>query len=302
MKERSFIVPVIAFWMLFTAASATAESRSIRVASATTIENSGLYDAILPVFRAQTGIHVHVQSVGTGHAIAMARSGDADVLLGHHKASEQQFVQDGFGVKRFDLMYNDFVLVGAPDDPAGARNTRDIHEAFERIAMSRSKFISRADDSGTHLKEQSIWQDLSTDVSTDSGSWYLETGGSMGSVLSIANSVGAYTLSDRGTWLKYRNRMDLELLLDGDPTLFNQYGVVLVSPEAHPHTNTSAATEFLQWLLSDDGQSAINSYLINGKQAFFANAQWENQWKAQLEVSLNLPSIHSLGYHPIEIP
>ncbi len=250
------------------------ESTNIRVASATTIENSGLYDAILPAFEKQSGIRVRIQSVGTGQAIRMARSGDADILLGHHKPSERQFVKDGFGVERFDLMYNDFILVGPHNDPAGIRHIDDIHEAFKRIANSRSKFVSRADDSGTHLKEQSIWQDLSINVAKESGSWYLETGANMSAALNIADGLSAYTLSDRGTWLKHAKRINLEMLLTGDPYLFNQYGVVMVSADVHPHTNTRAATEFVQWLLSDSGQSAINSYLIGGEQAFFANAEF----------------------------
>ena len=287
MKVRFPQLAVTALVLLLTATPVLSDALQIRVASATTIENSGLYGAILPAFEKQTGINVRIQSVGTGQAIRMARSGDVDILLGHHKPSEHQFVMDGFGVERFNLMYNDFVLVGPSDDPAGVRHTKDIHKAFERIARNKSKFISRADDSGTHLKEQSIWQDLSNDVSKASGSWYLETGANMGAALRIADGLGAYTLSDRGTWLKYAERLELKMLLKGDPYLFNQYGVVLVNPDAHPHTNTQAATIFVQWLLSDNGQSAINSYRIGDKQAFFANAKLteskEFRWDAHLD-------------------
>ena len=246
-----------------------AQDRFITLASTTSTENSGLYAFLLPKFKAETQIEVRVVAVGTGQAVKLARNGDADVLLVHHKPLEEQFVKDGFGVKRFDVMYNDFVIVGPKQDPAGIRGSNDSVGAFQAIGKKSSLFISRGDDSGTNKKELVLWQ--AAGLKPDP-SWYRETGSGMGRTLNVASELNAYTLTDRATWLKFKNKGDLELLVEGDERLFNQYGVILVNREKHPHVKTQDGQKFIDWVLSKDGQAAINSYTIKGQQAFFANA------------------------------
>ena len=207
----------------------------IIVASTTSTENSGLFSFILPKFTEKTGIEVRVVAVGTGQAIKNAQNGDADVLFVHHKASEEKFVADGFGVERFDVMYNDFVIIGPGDDPAAIKGMNEVAVALQKIAAAQAPFASRGDDSGTHKKELSLWQDAAVDVKAASGSWYRETGSGMGATLNIASAMNAYVMSDRATWLKFGNKGDLEILLEGDSRLFNQYGIILVNPEKHPH-------------------------------------------------------------------
>ena len=243
----------------------------ITVASTTSTENSGLYAFLLPKFTVETNIEVRVVAVGTGQAVKLASNGDADVLLVHHKPSEEQFVKDGFGVQRFDVMYNDFVIVGPKQDPAGIRGSNDSVDALRAIGEKSSIFVSRGDDSGTNKKELSLWQAAGLDPST--GDWYRETGSGMGRTLNVASGLNAYTLTDRATWLKFKNKGDLELLVEGDERLFNQYGIVLVNKEKHPHVKTQDGQKFIDWVLSDEGQVAINSYTIEGQQAFFANAR-----------------------------
>ncbi len=256
----------------FVATGAAAEAPFITVASTTSTKNSGLYDHLLPKFTAATGVEVRVVAVGTGQAIRVARNGDADVLLVHHTPSEEKFVADGFGVERFDVMYNDFVIVGPASDLASVRGMVDAAEAFGRIAESRSVFVSRGDDSGTHKKELGIWRAAGVDAVSASGQWYRETGAGMGATLNTAAGMNAYALTDRGSWLKFANKAELEMLVAGDDRLFNQYGVILVDAARHDHVKSALGRRFIDWLLSNAGQAAIDAYTIDGEQAFFANA------------------------------
>ncbi|HXH03301.1 MAG TPA: substrate-binding domain-containing protein [Candidatus Competibacteraceae bacterium] len=249
-----------------------AEPRFITVASTTSTENSGLFGHLLPQFTRQTGIEVRVVAVGTGQAINIAERGDADVLFVHHQPSEEKFVQDGFGVKRFAVMYNDYVIVGPKADPAGIRGGRDAVAAFAKIAAAEAPFASRGDDSGTHKQELALWKQAGVDVKTASGGWYRETGSGMGATLSTASGMNAYTLSDRGTWASFKNKGELEILVEGDKALFNQYGVILVNPVKHPHVKAADGQTFIDWLVSPAGQAAIADFRVDGQQLFFPNA------------------------------
>jgi len=250
-----------------------AVDRFITVASTTSTENSGLFRYLLPLVQQDTGIAVRVVAVGTGQAIALAQRGDADVLLVHHKPSEEQFVAEGFGARRYDVMYNDFVLVGPQTDPAGVKGMTDVAAALAQIAARHAVFVSRGDDSGTHKLELGLWQTTGVNVSAASGTWYRETGAGMGGTLNIASALEAYSLTDRGTWLSFKNRGKLAILVAGDPRLFNQYGVILVNPAKHKHVKTRDGQAFIDWLLSDKGQQAIAAFRIEGEQAFFPNAR-----------------------------
>ena len=252
---------------------ASGEDQYITVASTTSTENSGLFGELLPTFQDETGIEVRVVAVGTGQAIELARNGDADVLFVHHKASEEQFVADGFGVERHEVMYNDYVVVGPASDPAGVKGSKDVVEAMGRIADAGAPFASRGDDSGTNKAELALWQEAGVDVAGASGSWYRETGSGMGPTLNVAAGMDAYALTDRGTWLSFENRQNLEIVVEGDPRLFNQYGIILVNPEKHPHVKADLGQTFIDWVLSDGGQEAIGAFEINGQQAFFPNAR-----------------------------
>lgn len=254
-------------------ATAWAQSPFIVVQSTTSTQNSGLLDYILPGFEAESGIDVRVVAVGTGQAIRNAINGDGDVLLVHSKAAEEQFVADGWGVERKDLMYNDFVLVGPSDDPAGVRGGTDILAALTAISDAEVPFVSRGDDSGTHKAELGHWAAAGIDPASASGAWYRETGSGMGATLNVTAGMDGYTLTDRGTWLSFGNRGGLEVLVEGDPRLFNQYGVILVNPERHAHVRASAGQRFVDWLTGPDGQAAIESYRLDGQQVFFPNAQ-----------------------------
>ncbi|MDX1540372.1 MAG: substrate-binding domain-containing protein [Geminicoccaceae bacterium] len=249
-----------------------AEERFITVASTTSTENSGLFDHLLPQFEQAAGIEVRVVAVGTGQALRLGENGDADVLLVHAEPAEEAFVEAGHGVERFDVMYNDFVIVGPADDPAGVRGEDDALEALQAIADAEAPFASRGDDSGTHKKELALWQQAEIDAVSASGSWYRETGSGMGATLNTASGMDAYALTDRATWLAFANKGDLELLVEGDQRLFNQYGVILVNPEKHPHVKAEAGEAFIDWLLSEEGQAAIASFRLEGEQAFFPNA------------------------------
>lgn len=271
MTNRTILIALVVSAIAFTL-PASATERFITVASTTSTQNSGLYEHILPNFTTRTGIAVRIVAVGTGQAIKLARNGDADVLFVHHKASEERFVADGFGVERFDVMYNDFVLVGPKADPAGVRDAADTSDALARIAAANSPFTSRGDNSGTHKKERELWQVAEVDVSTQSGSWYRETGSGMGATLNTAAGMDAYALTDRATWFKFKNRGTLEILVEDDERMFNQYGVILVNPARHPHIKHELGQAFIDWLLSKDGQSAIGEYRLEGQQAFFPNA------------------------------
>lgn len=252
---------------------AVAAERFITVASTTSTENSGLFGHMLPLFQQDSGIAVRVVAVGTGQAIELAQRGDADVLLVHHTPSEEQFVADGFGVGRFDVMYNDFIVVGPQADPAAVRGMADVGAALEHIASKQAVFLSRGDDSGTHKLERHLWQAAGVKVEAARGTWYRETGAGMGATLNTASSLNAYTLSDRGTWLSFKNRGDLAMMVAGDRRLFNQYGVILVNPARHKHIKAQDGQAFINWLLSDRGQQAIATFRIAGEQAFFPNAR-----------------------------
>lgn len=248
--------------------SAVALAESIVVASTTSTEQSGLFRHILPVFSKATGVEVRVVALGTGQALDVGRRGDADVVFVHDQAAELRFVKEGFGVERIAVMYNDFVLVGPAADPAGARG-KDIVEGLRKVAAANAAFVSRGDRSGTHAAELRHWERTG---SGDKGTGYRECGCGMGPALNMAASSGAYVLADRGTWLSFKNRADLEILVEGDTRLFNQYGVMVVHPERHPHVKREAAQAFVDWLVSEDGQGAIAAYRIDGEPLFFPNA------------------------------
>jgi len=243
----------------------------ITLASTTSTENSGLLDWLLPRFSAGSGIEVRVIAVGTGQALRLARNGDADLLLTHAKEREEAFVADGWGTARYPLMYNDFVLVGPGDDPAGVATESIASAAMKRIAADGHPFASRGDESGTHVKEMSLWR--SSDIVPGSGeAWYREMGAGMGATLNAAAAMNAYTLTDRATWLSFGNRQDLVILLQGDPALFNQYAVIPVNPERHPHVSHKAAGHLVRWLLGPEGQAQIGAFRLQGQQVFFPNA------------------------------
>lgn len=252
---------------------AAAEDTFITVASTTSTENSGLFDHILPLFRDGTGIEVRVVAVGTGQAIDLAKRGDADALFVHHTPSEEKFVAEGFGVARYDVMYNDFVIVGPETDPAGVKGMTSAADALEKIADDEALFASRGDDSGTHKKELSLWKAARVDVDAASGTWYRETGSGMGATLNTASGLGAYALTDRATWLSFENKRDLAILVEGDPKLFNQYGIILVNPEKYPHVKAEAGQRFIDWILGAEGQKAIADFKVDGQQLFFPNAK-----------------------------
>lgn len=262
---------LLGFTVLFGGVSAQA-ARFITVASTTSTQNSGLFDYLLPLFTRETGIDVHVVAVGTGAAIRLAREGNADVLLVHHKPSEEKFVSDGFGVKRFDLMYNDFVLIGPTNDPAGIAGAVSAADALKRIAEAKAPFVSRGDDSGTHKKERGLWKKAGIDADGRTMSWYRETGSGMGATLNVASAMNAYTLSDRGTWITFANKGNLKLLFAGDPALFNQYGIILVNPAKFPHIKAEDGQRFIDWLLSAAGQKAIAAFRVHGEELFIPNA------------------------------
>jgi tungstate transport system substrate-binding protein len=252
--------------------SAAAAQDAILVQSTTSTEASGLYDHLLPLFEKATGITVNVVAVGTGQAIENARRCDGDVLLVHAREAEEAFVAEGGGVERFDLMYNDFVVVGPASDPAGVGGMEDAEAALARIAQAEAPFASRGDDSGTHQKELALWAAAGVDAAAASGGWYRETGSGMGQTLNAAVGMEAYALTDRATWISFENRADFEVLVEGDEALFNPYGVIRVSPEACPSVNAEGGQAFVDWLLSEEGQDAIAGFEIDGQQLFFPDA------------------------------
>ena len=253
--------------------TATADDGFIVVQSTTSTRNSGLYDHVLPMFTAKTGVEVRVVAVGTGQAIRNAANGDGDVLLVHSRAAEEKFVTDGHGVERFDVMYNDFVIVGPPADPAAVAGMTDAVVALAKIARAEATFASRGDDSGTHTAELGLWKEAGIDVQAASGRWYRETGSGMGTTLNIGIGMGAYVLTDRATWLSFGNRGAHRIAVEGDPRLFNQYGIILVNPERHPNVRAGPGGQFVDWVLSDEGQAAIASFEVDGQQLFVPNAQ-----------------------------
>ena len=263
---------------LLVAGEAAAGDRFIVVQSTTSTRNSGLFDRILPIFRAKTGIEARIVAVGTGQAIRNATRGDGDVLLVHDRAAEEKFVADGHGTARFDAMYNDFVIVGPPADPAGVAGTRDAAAALASIARARAVFASRGDDSGTHKAELRLWRAAGIDARAHSGRWYRETGSGMGATLNTGIGMGAYVLTDRATWIAFGNKRRHRIAVEGDPRLFNQYGVVPVSKARHPGVRAALARRFVDWILSAEGQAAIASHRVDGKQLFFPNAKRRGRW------------------------
>jgi tungstate transport system substrate-binding protein len=262
----------VLFAALVHSAPAIAEDRSIVVASTTSTQDSGLFGYLLPIFKAKTNIEVKVIAQGTGQALDTARRGDADVVFVHAKAQEEKFLAEGFGVKRFDVMYNDFVLIGPKGDPAGVKG-RDIETALKTIAAKRAPFVSRGDNSGTHSAELALWKQAGIDIKAGKGAWYREIGQGMGAALNTASAMNGYVLSDRGTWISFKNRGDLEISVEGDKRLFNQYGVMLVNPEKFPSVKKELGQRFVDWLISAEGQAAIAGYKIDGQQLFFPNAE-----------------------------
>ena len=260
------------FLVLGGSAGASAEEKSIVVASTTSTQDSGLFGYLLPIFKAKTGIEVKVVAQGTGQALDTARRGDADVVFVHAKAQEEKFLAEGFAEKRFDVMYNDFVLVGPKADPAGIKGD-DIETALRAIAARAAPFVSRGDRSGTHVAELALWKQAGVDPSSAKGGWYREIGQGMGAALNTANAMGAYVLSDRGTWISFANKGDLAIVVEGDKGLFNQYGVMLVNPQKFPHVKKDLGQAFVDWLISREGQAAIAGYRIDGQQLFFPNAE-----------------------------
>jgi tungstate transport system substrate-binding protein len=254
---------------VFLSSPLQAEDRFIILASTTSTENSGLFSHLIPLFKEATGIQVRVVAVGTGQAFAIARNGDADSLLVHDLAGEEKMVADGFAIERSNVMYNDFVIVGPGKDPAGIRKARTAAEAFALIAAAEAAFVSRGDDSGTHRAELRVWEETGL---RPRGSWYRELGSGMGATLNTAAAMDAYVLADRGTWISFANRRDLQILLEGDRELFNQYGSLLLNPERHPHLKHELAAEWHAWLTSEAGQSAIAGFKLNDEQLFFPNA------------------------------
>ena len=242
----------------------------ITVASTTSTENSGLFGHILPLFQEETGIEVRVVAQGTGQALETGRRGDADVVFVHARELEEAFVADGFGVERLDVMYNDFVIVGPGADPAGLEGADDAASAMAAIAEAEAPFASRGDDSGTHVAEMNLWEAAGV---APEGQWYLSTGSGMGATLNTAAQVPAYALTDRGTWLSFANRGPLEIVFEGDPVLFNPYGIILVNPERHPHIKAEQGQAFIDWVISPAGQEAIASFTVAGEQLFFPNAE-----------------------------
>ncbi len=263
---------LIVTMLLLTNIGVVEESPYILLQSTTSTKNSGLYDYVLPRFMQHSGVDVRVVAVGTGQAIKNAQNGDADVLIVHAKSREEKFVHEGYGLKRHELMYNDFIIVGPKDDPAGVQQSLKVVDALNGIAQSKSIFVSRGDDSGTHIKELSLWKLAGVDARKDSGTWYREAGAGMGATLNTAVSMDAYTLADRSTWISFGNKQDHIIVFEDEPPLHNQYSVIAINPEKHPHVKSHYVNEFIEWLLSDQGQSIIANYQVQGQQLFFPNA------------------------------
>jgi tungstate transport system substrate-binding protein len=273
--RRNLVIALLAFGVIASAMAQTTALPThsfITVSSTTSTQDSGLFNHLLPIFRAKTGIEVRVVSQGTGQALDTGRRGDADVVLVHARAQELAFVAEGFGVERKPVMYNDFVLIGPKADPAGIMGTKDIAAALKAISDKQAPFVSRGDRSGTHAAELNLWKLASLDLEKARGPWYREIGQGMGAALNTSGAMGAYVLADRATWISFRNRGDLEIVVEGDRRLFNQYGVMLVNPAKHPHVKASEGQAFVDWLVSPEGQKAITDYRIDGQQLFFPNA------------------------------
>ena len=274
MLRRQFLT-LAAAGLLATGLSAPlhAQEKFIVVQSTTSTQNSGLFEFMLPKFQEKTGIEVRVVAVGTGQAIKNAANGDGDVLFVHAKPAEEKFVADGDGVKRFDVMYNDFVIVGPPSDPAGVAGSNNVTEALQKIAEAKAPFASRGDDSGTHKAELALWKAAGVDVKAASGGWYRETGSGMGATLNTGSGMGAYIMTDRATWISFGNKGEYKIAVEGDEKMFNQYGIILVNKEKHPNVKADLGQQFVDWVISDEGQQVIADYKIDGQQLFFPNAK-----------------------------
>jgi tungstate transport system substrate-binding protein len=277
MFSHRTLMAAIAAGALLLGAPAYAQDKSIVVASTTSTQDSGLFEYLLPIFKQKTGITVKVVAQGTGQALDTARRGDADVVFVHAKSAEVKFLAEGEGVKRFPVMYNDFVLIGPRSDPAGIKGMKDVATALQTVKDKQASFISRGDRSGTHIAELALWnKDAGIDIEKDKGAWYKSIGQGMGAALNTAGASNAYVLSDRGTWIHFKNKADLQILVEGDRRMFNQYGVILVNPAKHPNVKKELGQEFIDWLISPDGQKTISNYKIEGEQLFYPNASDPN--------------------------
>jgi tungstate transport system substrate-binding protein len=269
--RRTFLRAALVLFAIALSPFAVAQ-KFITVASTTSTEQSGLFKHLLPIFEKKTGIQVRVVALGTGQALDLARRGDADVVFVHARSAEEKFVAEGHGVKRIPVMYNDFVVIGPKADPAKIGGGKDVVEAFKKIKAASAPFVSRGDRSGTHIAELDLWKAAGIDIAKQKGPWYRDTGQGMGPALNTASSMGAYILADRGTWLSFKNRGDLAILVQGDKRLFNQYGVILVNPAKHANVKRAEGQAFIDWLVSPEGQKAIAGYKIGGEQLFYPNA------------------------------
>jgi len=274
MLHRRHVIAAAALGALLLAAPQSyAQDKSIVVASTTSTQDSGLFDYLLPLYKQKTGVTVKVVAQGTGQALDTGRRGDADVVFVHAKSAEEKFLAEGQGVKRFPVMYNDFVLIGPKSDPAGVKGMKDVVKAFQTIKAKQASFISRGDRSGTNIAELKLWKDAGIDIEKDKGPWYKAIGQGMGAALNTAGAGNAYVLSDRGTWIHFKNKGDLVIVVEGDKRMFNQYGVMLVNPEKHPNVKKELGQQFIDYLVSPQGQKDIANYKINGEQLFYPNAE-----------------------------
>ena len=272
MFNRRILIAAAALGALIGGVPAFAQDKSIMVASTTSTQDSGLFEYLLPLFKQKTGITVKVVAQGTGQALDTGRRGDCDVVFVHARSAELKFLAEGQGVKRYPVMYNDFVLIGPKSDPAGIKGMKDVAKAFQTIKAKEAAFISRGDRSGTHIAELNLWKDAGIDIEKDHGPWYKSIGQGMGAALNTAGAANAYVLSDRGTWIHYKNKADLQILVEGDKRMFNQYGVMLVNPAKHPNVKKELGQQFIDYLISPEGQKDIANYKINGEQLFYPNA------------------------------
>jgi len=272
LRRRGLFGVLLITLALSAASPALWAQKFITVASTTSTEQSGLFKNLLPIFHKKTGIEVRVVALGTGQSLDMGKRGDADVVFVHARSLEDKFIAEGYGVKRFPVMYNDFVLVGPKSDPAKVAGGKDIVEALRKLKAQAAPFVSRGDRSGTHMAELALWKQAGVDIAADKGPWYRDTGQGMGPALNTASSMNGYILADRGTWISFKNRGDLAILVEGDRRLFNQYGVILVNPEKHKHVKKEMGQAFIDWVVSPEGQKAIADYKIGGEQLFFPNA------------------------------
>ena len=272
MLNRRTLIIAAALGAALIATPSLAQDKSIVVASTTSTQDSGLFEYLLPIVKQRTGITVKVVAQGTGQALDTGRRGDADVVFVHAKSAEEKFLAEGQGVKRYPVMYNDFVLIGPKSDPAGIKGMKDVAKAFQTIKDKQASFISRGDRSGTNIAELKLWKDAGIDIAKDKGPWYKAIGQGMGAALNTAGAGNAYVLSDRGTWIHFKNKGDLQILVEGDKRMFNQYGVMLVNPEKHPNVKKDLGQQFIDFLISPEGQKDIANYKINGEQLFYPNA------------------------------